>query len=463
MSHRHTHHHDSHRSSKYTIDYKDLSKADVVQLASIAAPIPPPGTSAAACYHDDIKKRIADLPAHLQAKYPLMTSSCSTHKKVNPLPLDSILGVTQDEVSLKALERWTDIRGNDFVDSLPIALLQDMNAIWLKPTHFRQTFGRDPSPSCIWSFLDTKCVVCKLGHIAQSGPAVTALGALTIAGLRPENWKKSKRVHFFEEMLRSCVEFSYKEEPAILGMWECGSRLRAAREANKSVDPHGPRDYIDKFVEQARSSTAGSPHRSSAVNSNPPFELHPAPNSRPVAGPSCMPALGDYKFRSRPVRPDRSLSQEDHVKVTNAMVQDTPDSWAQTPTSASSTAPLIQPLRSPAQEEYAPFADTSPFASEGHVRMSAVQREFYAEAKTVSQEYRIRNPFEDEPVDRSTQNYSRASVRPQSLSVERPTKRAPIPSSIYSRPQTAATIDENAVIEMYRNGGYAGPSSGVLK
>ncbi|EME47579.1 hypothetical protein DOTSEDRAFT_21351 [Dothistroma septosporum NZE10] len=473
-----SHHHESARLSKHTTNYKDLTKADYVKLTLVVAPIPPPDTIAGACYNEEIKKLIANLPPHLRAKYPLITSSCSCHRKINDMPLSSILDVIQDEVSLNALEQWAEMGNDIFVDSVPVALLEDINAIWLKPEHFQQTFGRNPSPNCIWSFVDTKCVVCKLAHIARSGPAVTALGALIIARLRPENWKKSKRMYFFEEWLKSCVEFSYKQEPAILAMWECGTRLRAAREARKSIGEYGPRKYIDKFIAQVRSSTDGSCRTPGAGSSSGPRQIHAAPTSRPVAGPSHTIAQIDNP-RTRPVRPLRSLRQEDHLKFTNAMLQQTLDDWTQTPISVSSTAPLMQPLWSPAQQDYAHFSktfsfpndysqpdqeDMAPPATPEHsnaVRMAAVRREFYREAHAVSQEYNIRNPLDDEAVHETFQRFSRTSARPQGLSVKEPRNSMPISSSIYSRPQTGASCDEEAVIEMYRNGGCAGLSSGL--
>lgn len=75
-----------------------------------------------------------------------------------------------------------------------------------------------------------------------------------IARIDPVNWKRSKRIQWFEKWIASSVEREDMAEGVVKAMWECGVKLRNAMGGiTGSTDGGGGRrGYIDEFVAQTR-------------------------------------------------------------------------------------------------------------------------------------------------------------------------------------------------------------------
>lgn len=75
-----------------------------------------------------------------------------------------------------------------------------------------------------------------------------------IARIDPVNWKRSKRIQWFEKWIASSVEREDMVEGVVKAMWGCGVKLRNAMgEVTGSTDGKGgSRGYIDEFVAQTR-------------------------------------------------------------------------------------------------------------------------------------------------------------------------------------------------------------------
>ncbi|KAF2160953.1 hypothetical protein M409DRAFT_70039 [Zasmidium cellare ATCC 36951] len=267
--HRHHHHHN--RSPPH--EYRDLSKTDIELMAPILDALPDPDASNASTYRQVTKQMISDLPSHLRAKVPQVSTFCSLHHKLNPMPLIDLLQAVQKELTPSSLRTW------DGVEDLPFTTLQDVNAIWTKPDDFRKLFNR--SPSIRFSYEDHKCAACRLACIARNPEAMIALGAIMIARLDPRNWKKSKRILWFEVSLKGCIQWRQEELSAVEVMWKTGVALTtgsapsSTKEMGETAAVRPPRspgqddhvafvaealqDVEDPFIDPATTPTA-TPH-----------------------------------------------------------------------------------------------------------------------------------------------------------------------------------------------------------
>lgn len=281
-SHKHGPHHHHHHHNKFPPrDYTDLSKTDIALLAPIFAPLPTPETSAAATYRLRTKKLITELPFHLQAKIPKLSTFCSMHHHLNPMPVIDLVRVVQREVAPEALQTWTDTK------ELPLTMLRDVNSIWTKPTY------SNTSQSTCFVYQSNKCAACHLAVLARSPDALIALGAITIARLNPKNWKKSKRILWFEEWLTQCVEWRQDDKTSVEIMWKAGVQLSQGMEAKKDGDGD-ERPWVDEYVAMATAPPSPSSTR---------FE----------------------DAEATAVRPPRSPAQADHIAFVTEALQEVQD------------------------------------------------------------------------------------------------------------------------------------------
>lgn len=351
-SQRHHHHRTNHHSNFPPREYTDLSKADIDHLAPILAPLPIENTSAAATYHARTRDLIAGLPSHLRARIPKLSTFCKLHDKLSPLPIIDFLDILQKEITPEALEKWhgTEIRGRD---------LENANSIWMKPDAFVKTFGRAGT----WDFQDHKCAACKLACLARNPDLVSAIGSIIIAKIDPRNWKKSKRILFFEQWLKALEEWRLHSNEPIEKMWERGIRLREFVQGKKG-DARDGRPWVDEYVakatgkqmdaapesEQQDGDALGRPERQSGLterqNSATAEPQQPPLRSARYTHQSERQSNGalEPQASNAPVRSNRYTGQTDHVALINEWPQDSENRFADQPPSDPSITPTGSPV-----------------------------------------------------------------------------------------------------------------------
>lgn len=286
------HHHQNFPPQQYT----DLRGSDISLLAPLFGPTPPRTSVSYAAHEEESRKGISKLPSHLKIKIALLSSFCSVHKQLNYLPIQSILSFIQNEVSPAGLSHWAPVETSSWLDRTAVVLLEEMNAVWQAPKTFQSNYGRPPNSKSRWTFVNHKCAGCKLSEIANNVPAIEALGACVLARLDPANWKKSKRIQWFENWL-AAVGFDHQTETVTKAMWQRGVELRNAMGSGETPSR---RAYIDDFVAQTR--TPQRPARSETQDGHVAFvadteqqmdedELSETQSVRTVRQRSASPAL----------------------------------------------------------------------------------------------------------------------------------------------------------------------------
>lgn len=267
-------------------DYKDLTHTDIRLLAPLFRPAPLSGTSASAVHEASIRHKIQDLPLHLRCKLPKLSTFCSLHEKLNPLPILSILEAVQHEVSSANLDLYEEA-----VCGQTIRFLKDVNGIWLKPAEFRARYGV-PAPYD-FAYVPRRCAACRLAMVAMDTHVLTTLGGLVIASIDPANWKKSKRIYWFEEWLKTTVEEEERLEGAILSMFDFAIELIERRPRRKKSMG---RAHVEEFMARAQ-------------------------GIRGSEMPTTLAGSAAKEMRTPPARPSRETIQEGHVEFAKATLQ----------------------------------------------------------------------------------------------------------------------------------------------
>ena len=240
------------RSQRRAIDvqhYSDLTHADIVLLTDFLSIRITSSTQD----QEQIRASISELPTHLRSKIPWITSSCTVHSKINPLPISSILkalrNMVEDDVSLMADHlRAFDEDHDRSVSTL--TRLEDLAALWLRPQAFEQRYGRPPSENSPYDYYSTKCGSCILVSMSQDVDTLIALGGCFIGITKTAKWKGSKRIIWLEEWIRSLSD-ELEPDAAIAEKWKLGTDLRRRRKSAPKRD-HDHRGYVDEYIAEAK-------------------------------------------------------------------------------------------------------------------------------------------------------------------------------------------------------------------
>lgn len=232
------HHYNNYPPQEYT----DLQPDDIKQLAPLFEVAPQPDTPAHAAHEDRVKMRSSALPSHLRCKFSMLSTFCSLHDKISPLPILSILDVVKHEVAPGNLAPKHEALGAQYF------VLQELNAIWTKPAYFEAVFGRDATDL---AYHGGKCAACKLARVAKDVPTLTALGGLVISSINPKNWKKSKRIQWMEEWVKASVEFSYQAPAAVKTMYDLGAALTPDPGESNKPRRNDSRAFVDEYAARA--------------------------------------------------------------------------------------------------------------------------------------------------------------------------------------------------------------------
>ncbi|KAK4929958.1 hypothetical protein LTR49_003585 [Elasticomyces elasticus] len=244
----HSQHHSRRAHSYPPRQYTDLTKADITALAPV---LMPPLFGNTSEFIDKTKQMITDLPSHLRCKVPRLTTFCSTHKRLNPLPLISLHNSIERDVEHELQTYWISLTTEGTLTATHEQLITRLK-------------------SHIEHVRTSECAACAIASLAADPELVIAIGAITIATLSPGNWQKSKRVFFLECQLDNNGD---EAEEAKEKMFELGSQLRRIREALRSS--YKP---------------ANRPHVAEAIAKH-------------------------YDARTPPPRPQRYPEQDDHVSI----------------------------------------------------------------------------------------------------------------------------------------------------
>ncbi|KAI7234230.1 hypothetical protein KC330_g4963 [Hortaea werneckii] len=171
----------SHRKNFPPVEYRDLNCADISLLAAILA-VEAPTEANTPNQVPPLKSQISQLPSHLQATIPRLSTFCRHHRNLTSLPLISLWNAIRDEVLSELATVWTNVN------------------VSLAHAHFidriRNFSGFDPhqiSRRC--------CAACSLARMAGDNDLLIAVGAMVLAGLGRRNWGRSKRVLFLQGLL----------------------------------------------------------------------------------------------------------------------------------------------------------------------------------------------------------------------------------------------------------------------
>lgn len=437
-----------HRENFPPREYTDLSPDDIKKIAPLFKVSPQPDTLSHDAYETELKENIGALPPHLRCKLPKLSTFCSRHHKINPLPIMSLLEVVKDEVYPPSLAHKHEPLGEQYF------ILQEVNAIWTKAADFRKTFLRDPTD---FTYHEHKCAACKLALVAKDVPTLVALGGLIISRIKPKNWRKSVRILFMEEWIKASVEFSYQKQAPVTAMFDLGVALNELSPESNSKDDRA------KMIEGFVAKTAYGKQKHSRQDSR----------TRMIEEFVAQTKMG-INFATVPyIPPERDYSKYSTNPFADENEQD------RTPTTAgfrssktqSGRQPAPAPLNIAATKGKTPalaFRDSIP-EQNPRVASSAYSE---AEASTPIAT-RFQSPAENQvsSLDFHDAEDEYLSQRASLLSLhseEFPTPRAPrgrrvIASSVYSRPQgddewDAASRLESGIIDSYRQRGMDGHS-----
>ncbi|KAI7213296.1 hypothetical protein KC333_g6652 [Hortaea werneckii] len=185
--------HTSHRKNFPPVDYRDLNRADIFLLAPILAVEEAPK---AASPDQTSKHQIAQLPSHLQATIPWLSTFCRHHRKLNSLPLISLWNAIRDEVPSELATVWTNV-------DLSPAHAHFIDRIRNFPCFDPHQVSR------------RRCAACSLASMAGDNDLLIAVGAVVLAGLGRRNWGKSKRALFLQVLLGGQTFASHAEGPVV--------------------------------------------------------------------------------------------------------------------------------------------------------------------------------------------------------------------------------------------------------
>ncbi|KAI7470830.1 hypothetical protein KC367_g4535 [Hortaea werneckii] len=183
--------HTSHRRNFPPVEYRDLDRADISLLAPILAVDPIEKDSP----NQTTKHHISQLPCHLLATIPWLSTFCPLHRKLNSLPIIGLWNAIRDEVLGELATVWTNVD--------------------LSPAHAHFIDRVRHFPRFDQKIYRGRCAACSLASMAGDNDLLIAVGAVMLATLSRRNWKKSKRTLFLQGMLGGRVSTSHAEGPVV--------------------------------------------------------------------------------------------------------------------------------------------------------------------------------------------------------------------------------------------------------
>ena len=227
-THHHHHHHRRHTQHFPPQDYSDFTRTDLSLIAPILLPRTVHETRSA--YEKKVKKSIADLPAHLHCKIPLLSSFCSLHSKLSPGPITSLFNALREEIEDEVPRTWDPLVQRQQLSSQKremVEVVQHLAVLWLGPKVFQARFDREPRRVFLKE-KPSKCCACTLVAMAGDFQTQVAMAALFIGRINQNMWEGSKRIVWYLEWTSARLPKSRREDAKGL-IWEIGKKFRMTR------------------------------------------------------------------------------------------------------------------------------------------------------------------------------------------------------------------------------------------
>ena len=154
---------------------------------------------------------------------------CSLHRRLNAKPLEDIFAALRYEVEVRTQEVWQPVAlagGLSALQTEQLALMDEVQALWLSSAHFMQKFNRLPTPK--YGYQTDGCIACILARMGGNLEIVMALGALLLGSMRRSDML-STRVCFCREWVRYIVGDVDCVDTALAKMDGMGTKFRDAR------------------------------------------------------------------------------------------------------------------------------------------------------------------------------------------------------------------------------------------
>lgn len=246
---RHHHHHHHRRPHAFPPkEYIDLTRTDISFLAPILLPKAPEETRSE--YEKKTKKLIAELPAHLHCKHPLLSSFCSLHGKISPGPVISLFNSLRAEIEDEVPETWGLLVERKQLEPMKRGLVetvQNLAVLWMGKKVFAERFGKDP-PLSLTNMKASGCAACTLVLMAADFQTQVAMASLFIGRVDAKIWTSSKRVTWFLEWTAARMPESMREDSKKL-IWEVGKKFRLTRIGSEDAKSKKRKSRLDQEEE----------------------------------------------------------------------------------------------------------------------------------------------------------------------------------------------------------------------
>ena len=210
------------------VEYSDLTRNDLALLAPILVPLRPQQSRSA--HERLIKTRIAELPAHLLCKHPLLSPFCHLHSKIAPQPVSSLFNTIREEIEDHLPRVWGPLAKRGQLSAQKEEMLEivtHLAVLWLGPTVFKAKFQRDPRRALVGS-KPSKCNACQLVLIGKDFPTLVAMAGLFIGRVKKSVWGNSRRIQFLLEWTASRLPPRLRADGCEL-VWDIGRKFRVTR------------------------------------------------------------------------------------------------------------------------------------------------------------------------------------------------------------------------------------------
>lgn len=234
-------------------EYTELRPTDIALYTQLLSHAPKrPRSITCDTYEHVVDRLISNLPSHLRSKIPWLSSFCTLHHRMNPLPVIGILRSFQHEIDEHLPALWIPLCTQGSLNEEQADLLtalEDVSALWLRPEAFELKFLRSQRARPKHPYQSNGCGACVLAHMGGNLEVLVALGGFLLGRLKTNLWKRSKRIMWIEQWIRGSVE-DHEEEWAVEEMWALGEELQALRKSKRPSSHERVGEHVERGEDQ---------------------------------------------------------------------------------------------------------------------------------------------------------------------------------------------------------------------